>query len=132
MSRSDDTLPPTYKYYLGLMAVSCYECDYLLRILEESFLLCGGEVSWLLEGLSAVDPKLKAIAPLNEILCYKPWALSSEVIEDLLSSSRDSSVKWSHSELFHAGAILAHYHSLCSLVFGQGLTEEKDMALSFE
>jgi len=86
MSRTDDSLPPTYKYYIGLMAVSCYECDYLLRTLEESFLLCGGEVSWLIDGLSSVDPKLRALGPLNETLCYRPWALTVEMIEDLLGS----------------------------------------------
>jgi hypothetical protein len=112
------------------MAVSCYECDYLLRCLEEQYLLSGGEVSWLLEGLTAVDPKLRALGPLNEVLCYKPWALTTEMLEGVLNS--EPALKWSVQELFHAGAILSHYHSLCSLVFGQGLTEERDMALSFE
>lgn len=30
-----DLLPITWKYYISIMAVSCYECDYLLKILEE-------------------------------------------------------------------------------------------------
>ena len=28
-------LPVQYRYYLSIMAVSCYNCDYLLKILEE-------------------------------------------------------------------------------------------------
>jgi hypothetical protein len=28
-------LPPNYRHYLAIMAVSCYNCDYLLRVLEE-------------------------------------------------------------------------------------------------
>jgi hypothetical protein len=35
MNRQDDALPVTWKYYLSIMAVSCYECEYLLKILEE-------------------------------------------------------------------------------------------------
>lgn len=31
---------------------------------------------------------------------------------------------WSVQELLQAGAIFAHYHSLCGLVFGQGIREE--------
>jgi PA26 p53-induced protein (sestrin) len=27
-----DVLPLTWKYYISIMAVSCYECEYLLKI----------------------------------------------------------------------------------------------------
>mgnify|MGYP006901850400 CR=1 FL=1 len=30
-----DSLPITTKLYLGIMAVSCYNCEYLINILEE-------------------------------------------------------------------------------------------------
>lgn len=29
---SDDVLPITWKYYISIMAVSCYDCEYLLKI----------------------------------------------------------------------------------------------------
>ena len=53
-----DVLPITWKYYIGIMAVSCFECDYLLKILEEQFLLYGGDVLWLTEGVKKVNCKL--------------------------------------------------------------------------
>ena len=35
MNRQDDALPVTWKYFLSIMAVSLYDCEYLLKILEE-------------------------------------------------------------------------------------------------
>lgn len=83
MMNKQDILPITWKYYLSIMAVSCYECEYLLKIQEEQFLLNGGDVSWLTEGLKIVDPKLQRISELNELIAYRPWALSSTHIEYL-------------------------------------------------
>jgi hypothetical protein len=40
------------------MAVSLYDSEYLLKILEEQFLLYGGDVTWLTEGFKKVDQKL--------------------------------------------------------------------------
>lgn len=74
-------LPPNYRHYLAIMAVSCYNCDYLLRVLEEQFLFYGGDPRWLAKGLSAVDPKLKEIASLNELLAHKPWVIGAQHIE---------------------------------------------------
>lgn len=50
---SDDTdvLRLDQKLYLAIMAVSCYHCDYLLNILEEQFVLEGGDLTWISEGL---------------------------------------------------------------------------------
>lgn len=47
MNRPDDYIPTTWKYYLAIMAVSVYECEFLLKILEEQFVLYGGDVCWL-------------------------------------------------------------------------------------
>lgn len=99
------------------MAASLYECDYLLRTLEEQFLICGGDVAWLVEGLRVVDPKLARIAELNEYMAFKPWQIDSNLIENLLQGDV-SEMKWSIPELLQGGAILAHYHSLCGLIFG--------------
>lgn len=54
----DDVLPIAWKYYIAIMAVSCYDCEYLLKILEEQFILNNGNVEWLTSGLSQVDKKL--------------------------------------------------------------------------
>lgn len=62
------------------MAVSCYDCDYLLKILEEQFMLSGGNIEWLQRGLEAVDPKLRGIARLNELLAHKPWVVNAALI----------------------------------------------------
>ena len=35
LMNKEDILPITWKYYIAIMAVSCYECEYLLKILEE-------------------------------------------------------------------------------------------------
>lgn len=70
-------LPVAYRYYLSIMAVSCYNCDYLLKIQEEQFLINGGDSEWLRLGLKFVDPKLRHIATLNEMLAHKPWIIDS-------------------------------------------------------
>ena len=69
------------------MAVSCYECEYLLKLLEEQFLLYGGDVEWLTCGMKVVDKKLLMIAELNEIMAFRPWILNSMHIESLTQSA---------------------------------------------
>jgi hypothetical protein len=73
-------LPATHRYYLAIMAVSCYNCDYLLKILEEQFILHDGDPKWLHFGLKVVDPKLRLIAELNETIAHKPWKLYTDQI----------------------------------------------------
>lgn len=63
------------------MAVSCYNCEYLLKVQEEQFILAGGDPEWLQKGLKAVDPKLYHIAGLNEMLAHKPWVIDSNSID---------------------------------------------------
>jgi hypothetical protein len=70
-------LPPNYRFYLAIMAVSCYNCEYLLRVLEEQFVFNGGDVAWLSKGLQVADPKLREIASLNELLAHKPWVITA-------------------------------------------------------
>ncbi|CDW89406.1 p53 regulated pa26 nuclear protein [Stylonychia lemnae] len=116
-------LPVTHRYYLSIMAVSCYNCEYLLKIQEEQFILNGGDIKWLQKGLKAVDPKLVHIAPLNEMLAHKPWAVDSYQLEFLLNIQKPNE-KWNFVQIVHATLILVHYHSLCGVIFGQGLKEE--------
>lgn len=113
----EDVLPITWKYYIAIMAISCYECEYLLKLLEEQFLLNGGDVEWLTKGLKKIDRKLEKLAEYNEFLAYKPWVITHSMVENLIKAE-DHNLAWSIPELLHASAILAHYHSLCGLVFG--------------
>jgi hypothetical protein len=103
------------------MAVSCYNCDYLLKILEEQFILHDGDPKWLHFGLKVVDPKLRLMAELNETLAHKPWIVRTDHIQTLLERPTD---RWNVHELIHAAMILVNYHGLCGLIFGQGLKEE--------
>jgi hypothetical protein len=56
------TLSFVNKIYLGIMAVICYNCEYLLNILEEHFVLNGGNLDWITIGLKAVDPRIAKFA----------------------------------------------------------------------
>jgi hypothetical protein len=72
------------KLYIGIMAVSCYNCEYLLNILEENFILNGGNLDWITGGLKCVDPRVAKFAEINEVLAFKPWMLNARHIESLL------------------------------------------------
>jgi hypothetical protein len=41
-------------------------------------------LEWLIFGLERVDPKIKRIADLNEIIAYKPWQISKEHFQSLI------------------------------------------------
>lgn len=79
-----EIFPMHYNYYLAIMAVSCYQNEYLLYLLQEQFLLSGGPLEWLIFGLEKVDAKLRRVAELNEILAYKPWSLKDEHLTYLI------------------------------------------------
>lgn len=72
---AEDVLTLDMKLYLGIMAVSCFNCEYMLNILEEQFVLNGGNLEWITGGLKRVDPRLAKFAEINEILAFKPWQL---------------------------------------------------------
>jgi len=52
----------------------------MLNILEEQFVLNGGNLEWITGGLKKVDPRLAKFAEINEILAFKPWQLQSKHI----------------------------------------------------
>ncbi|CDW78780.1 sestrin-1 isoform 2 [Stylonychia lemnae] len=132
MMNREDVLPITWKYYLSIMAVSCYDCEYLLKIQEEQFLLWGGDIKWLTDGIKVVDRKLQKIGELNELLAFRPWAISQTHIDQLVRDGESHRFNWSTHEILQAGSILASYHSLCGLIFGNGIKEDIDIALTFE
>lgn len=76
-SEDDDVLRLDQKLYLAIMAVSCYQCDYLLNLLEEQFILEGGDLNAISDGLSRVDQSLARFSELNEILAFRPWAMQT-------------------------------------------------------
>ena len=73
-------LPIAHRYYLAIMAVSCYNCEYLIKILEEQFVLNEGDPQWLAQGILAVDPKLRVLATLNQTLAHKPWIIDHRFV----------------------------------------------------
>lgn len=96
-------------------------------------MLWGGDINWLTEGLKAVDKKLERISELNELMAYRPWIISSRHIESLVKGDeKNFKLNWSIHEILQAGAILASYHALCGLIFGNGIKEDIDIAMSFE
>lgn len=68
-------LPIHWRFYLGIMAVSCYSCDYLLNRLMTNFIKTGGDVKWLESGLSQCPRKLQKLAEINLIMAHSPWKL---------------------------------------------------------
>jgi len=121
-------LKVTQKLYLGIMAVSCYKCDYLLNILEENFVMNGGELEWITEGLKKVDPRLRKFAELNEIMAFKPWKINTNVLEKLMKND-EKGKGWNVQQLISGASVLAWYHGLCTFVQGQGLTEDSQSVL---
>ena len=116
------------KLYLGIMAVSCYKCDYLLNILEEQFVLNGGELEWITEGLKKVDPRLAKFAELNELMAFKPWVISTNTLEKLMKTD-EKGKGWNVQQVISGATVLSWYHSLCSFVQGQGLTEDSQSVI---
>mmetsp|Transcript_42704 Transcript_42704/g.30800 ORF Transcript_42704/g.30800 Transcript_42704/m.30800 type:complete len:80 (+) Transcript_42704:843-1082(+) len=76
------------------MAVSCYDCEYLIKILEDQFLLVNGDIDWLTQGLKSVDPKLQRISKLNEIMAYQAWRLNENHIKELIKGEEDGTLNW--------------------------------------
>lgn len=89
-------------------------------------MLNGGPLEWLIFGLEKVDPKIKRIAELNEVMAYRPWVLNKDHLGFLLKSS-SSSENWTIQELLKASIILATYHGFCGFCHGMGLVPDRDI-----
>ncbi len=127
-SEDSDVLRLDQKLYLAIMAVSCYHCDYLLNILEENFVLEGGDLTWITEGLVKVEPRLARFSELNEIMAFKPWAVSTNHLQRLIEPDEAGNA-WSVQQLVKGVMVLSHFHGLCAFVLGQGLTENSHRVL---
>ncbi len=70
-------LPLDWRFFIGIMAVSCYGCNYLFNHLCHQFMTYGGEKEWIIKGIEAAPMKIQNLKELNSLLAYKPWALKS-------------------------------------------------------
>lgn len=121
MFKGEGPLPFIWRCYIAIMGASRHRCCFLVRLYEIEFLKQQGEKEWL-QGLNYIPAKLRALCEINKILAHQPWLLKASHIENLLKGQDN----WSLSELIQAIVILVHTHSLCSFVYGCGITPEID------
>ena len=81
--KSDSILPIQWKFYLAIMAVSTMKNELLFRIIEEDFLIYGGDINWLIYGLDVVPNKIKKLSYFNDLLCHQPWKINKNEIQIL-------------------------------------------------
>lgn len=86
----------------------------------------GGPLEWIIFGLEKVDPKIRRLGEINEILAYKPWILSKDHIQYLIKGSSHSE-NFTIQEMLKATVILSTYHGLCGLCMGMGLLPDQDI-----
>lgn len=125
-------LPMDWRGFIGLMASARHDSEYSIRLLEEYFLMHGGDQQWLVEPSSA-PAKLHALHELNAMLAHEPWAISDATFRRLLQAGEDSdSDAWSKAELVHAMTLLTTFHAHASLAysigsyFGGELSQDED------
>lgn len=121
MFKGEGPLPFDWRCYIAIMAASRHRCCYLVQLYEVEFLKQQGKKAWL-QGLEHIPAKLRALSEINKILAHQPWLLCPSHIEKLLKGQDN----WSLSELIQAIVILTHIHSMCSFVYGCGITPEID------
>ncbi|XP_044523876.1 sestrin-2 isoform X1 [Gracilinanus agilis] len=120
--RVDGPLPCPWRHYIAIMASARHQCSYLISFHMAEFLQVGGDPEWLL-GIHRVPQKLRNLNEINKLLAHRPWLVTKEHIEALLTTGEHS---WSLAELIQAVVLLTHYHSLASFVFGCGILPEGD------
>lgn len=94
-----------WKLYIALMAVSTMKNEFLFRVLEEEFLLQGGDETWLILGLDVVPKKLRHISLLNSLLAHQPWKLQVEDINKLKAYMNVN-------EIIEAALIMIQFHKM--------------------
>ncbi|KAK3096518.1 hypothetical protein FSP39_000957 [Pinctada imbricata] len=119
--RGDGPLPFHFRHYIAIMAASRHQCAYLIHLHEQEFILQGGDCEWL-KNPACIPKKLKDLYHVNKILAHRPWLLNKSHIEKL-TRGKDN---WSVSEVVQALILLAHFHALCSFVYGCGIKDEVD------
>ena len=130
-------LPLCWRNFLAILAASRHNCEYIIKYQEQEFLYHDGPEEWLSGDLSVLPKKLQDICRLNALLAHQPWRIRSTDIEILIrgspqspSSSGGPPQVWSIAELVQAMIILAHTHSMCSIVYGCGVVPESDLSIN--
>jgi len=100
----------SWRYYIAIMGISTIKSEYLLSHYENEFLLSGGEINWLTEGIKVVPNKLKVLADINNIIAHQPWKLETKHIKILLDNN------WSKEELIEALLILVTFHKHAAVI----------------
>ncbi|KAM9320694.1 sestrin-2 [Gastrophryne carolinensis] len=116
--RMDGALSLPERHYVAIMAAARHHCVYLVSLHSTCFLQVGGDPKWL-EGLHSAPLKLQRLNDLNKILAHRPWLITKEHFESLLSSQGEHI--WSLAELIHALVLLTHFHALSSFILGCGI-----------
>ncbi|XP_067945667.1 sestrin-1-like isoform X2 [Watersipora subatra] len=119
--RADGPLPYSHRHYIAIIAAARHQCTYLVHLHTAEFLQADGDRTWL-DRLENVPVKLRKLQEINRLLAHRPWMVTSDTIKRLCHGSNS----WSLSELTHAIVLLAHFHSLCSAIFGCGINFELD------
>lgn len=119
-------LPISWRYFLAIMvfiyliqAVSTIKSQYLLTILEDLFLINGGNKEWLIHGLKKVPEKLSGLSKYNNIMAHQPWKLQTTTIKELFEKHN---LNWSFSEFVQASLILFYFHKLASITESLGIS----------
>ncbi|XP_072277357.1 sestrin-2 isoform X2 [Pyxicephalus adspersus] len=116
--RMDGALSLPERHYVAIMAAARHNCVYLVSLHSTFFLQVGGDPRWL-EGLDSAPIKLRRLNDLNKILAHRPWLITKEHIEFLVSSRGGNF--WSLAELIQALVLLTHFHALSSFILGCGI-----------
>lgn len=122
--REDGPLPFQYRHFIAIMAAARHNCQYLVRLHAHEFLLQGGDPEWL-RGLTYAPQKLQNLYEVAKILAHRPWLIKKDHITKLTKGTQGTDT-WSLSEVTQALVICSHIQSLCSFIFGCGITAEID------
>jgi len=122
--REPGPLPFHWRNYIAILAASRFNCQYLVSLQEQEFLLNDGDSRWL-QGVTnaAVPRKISNLLPIISMLAHQPWLLTKDHIAPLVKGAD----AWSISELVHAMLLICTYISMSGFVFGCGITPEIDI-----
>ena len=101
----------------------------MLSILEELFLVNGGDKTWLIVGLKVVPEKLMKLAKFNNIMAHQPWKIKTSDIYEIYKGSSASS-NWNFNEFVHASLILFHFHKMASFIESLDLSVKHKFSFS--
>jgi hypothetical protein len=112
--QDEGILPIPWRYFIAIMSSSTIRCSYLLRYLQEQFLIKGGDEEWLIYGINKVPEKLSQLSRLNNILAHQSWKLTTNDLNELLVM--ENKPGWSREELVHASLIMINFHKLAAIM----------------